>query len=110
MGNPKTNLRLRTSNLFGTVKRKADLGTGHGWLMHAPSPDQAEAVIQQDCLGLNIPGWQLGVGLLNLFSQEATQEWEGPFLVLQVCGPLSYVIHCGPQRHDAKTRHINHLK
>lgn len=45
-----------------------------------------------------------------LFPRQATQEWEGPFAVNKVLGPVTYKVPCGPRPNQLKTFHVNHLK
>lgn len=46
----------------------------------------------------------------RLFPKAASQEWTGPFPVLQVCGFLTCEVRCGPRFLDTRRLHINHLK
>lgn len=45
-----------------------------------------------------------------LFPRQATSEWEGPFTVTQVLGPVNYDVRCGPIPYRLKALHVNHLK
>lgn len=41
---------------------------------------------------------------------KAAKEWEGPFTVTKVLGPVTYEVCCGPCQNQLKVLHINHLK